>query len=125
MSEPWTDQEKDDVVKAYLAADPTPDNSVEIVKQIAQDFDRPANGVRMILTRADAYIAKAVTSTKTTTAEGDKPKRISKADAIADLTSAIVDAGQEADSEILSKLTGKAAVYFTGVIRGIQGTEEE
>jgi hypothetical protein len=124
MAATWTDEEKDAVIKAYLAAEPTGENSVEIVKGIAEEYERPANGVRMILSKANVYVKKEVTPTKATAAEGDKPKRVSKADSIAELTSAITDAGQEPDSEILDKLTGKAAQYFTSVIRGMQSTPE-
>jgi hypothetical protein len=124
MSE-WSDEDKEAVVKAYLDANPTPENSVEIVKQIAKEYERPANGVRIILSNEDVYIKKVVTSTPAAPAAGDKPKRVSKAESIAELTSAITDAGQDPDSEILDKLTGKAAQYFTGVIRGMQSTPEE
>jgi hypothetical protein len=125
MAATWTDEEKDAVIKAYLAAEPTAENSVEVVKGIAEEYERPANGVRMILSKAQVYIKKEVTATKATAAEGDKPKRVSKAECIAELTSALTDAGQEPDSAILDKLTGKAAQYFTGVIRGMQGNTEE
>ena len=40
-------------------------------------------------------------------------------DAAAALTAAISDAGQEIDDDIISKLTGKASVYFTGIINAI------
>ena len=36
-----------------------------------------------------------------------------------ELSQVIHDAGQTVDEEILDKLTGKAAVYFTGVLKGI------
>ena len=45
--------------------------------------------------------------------------RVSKAAAVEALAAAITDAGQEADEEILSKLTGKAAQYFTAVITAV------
>ena len=41
------------------------------------------------------------------------------ADAQASLTSALSDAGQEVDEAIISKLTGKAAVYFKGVVEAL------
>ena len=34
-----------------------------------------------------------------------------------ELTAAITDLGQEADDDIISKLSGKAAQYLAGVIR--------
>ena len=42
--------------------------------------------------------------------------RVSVADAQDKLTSTKSDAGQEVDAQIISKLTGKAAVYFAGII---------
>jgi len=35
------------------------------------------------------------------------------------LKGALSDAGQEIDDDIIDKLTGKASVYFTGVINNI------
>lgn len=114
----WTDEKKAEVIAAYEAADPTPENSMEIVKEIAEEFEESPNGVRMILTKAGVYVKK-------TPASGGEKKaatggtRVSKAAAVEALTAAISDAGQEADEEILSKLTGKAAQYFTTIITAI------
>lgn len=118
----WTDEDKATAIKMYTDAEPTAQNSAEIVKQIAEHFTTSVNGVRMILTKAEVYIKidKTAGAAKATTADGkEAPKRVSKADAIEELNAAISDAGQEADDEIIAKLTGKAALYFAGVIRGI------
>ena len=45
--------------------------------------------------------------------------KTAKADAQATLKGALSDAGQEIDADIIDKLTGKAAVYFAGVINAI------
>ena len=45
--------------------------------------------------------------------------RVSKAAAQEALIAAITDAGQEVDEEIVSKLTGKAAQYFTTVLSAV------
>lgn len=120
MSTTWTDESKADLIDKYLKAEPTPNNSMEIVNDLAEEFDTTANAVRMILSRAGVYVKKeAVKSGKTNKGTEDKPARVSKADAIAGLQEAIETAGQSVDEEILSKLTGKAAMYFTGVIKGI------
>lgn len=117
----WTPELKQEVIDAYKAANPTSENSMEIVKELAERFEKSPNGVRLILSKAEVYKKKAPgsASTGTTPAAGDKPKRVSKSDAIAELTSAIKDAGQEPDEEILVKLTGKAAQYFSGMFRAI------
>jgi hypothetical protein len=122
MAATWTDELKAEVIAKYEGAGPTPENSTEIIKDIAEEIEMSANGVRMVLVQAGVYVKKdptAGSTSKTKTAgTGDKPARVSKESAIADLTAAIEAAGKTVDADILSKLTGKAAVYFLGVIKG-------
>ena len=110
----WTDESKEQAVEMYTAEEPTPENSMEIVKMIAEELGESPNGVRMILTKAGVYVKKtpAVKSSSGGTGGG----RVNVAAAQEGLTKAIADAGEEADSAIVSKLTGKAAVYFTNLI---------
>ena len=116
----WTDEKKAEAVAMYEAAEPTPETSIEIVKQIAEDLEETPNGVRMILTKAEVYIKKAAASgTKAGSGSGEKSTRVSKEEAHDALKTAIADAGQEVDEDIVSKLTGKAAVYFAKVIDAI------
>ena len=116
----WTDEKKAEVIEAYESANPTPETSMEIVKDIADEFEESPNGVRMVLTKAGVYVKKAPASGGATKASnGGSGGRVSKAAAIESLSAAISDAGQDVDQEILDKLTGKAAVYFTGVIAAI------
>lgn len=120
MAATWTDELKQEVISKYEAAGPTPENSTEIIKDIAEEFEQSPNGVRMVLVQAGVYVKKdpgASTSKTKTPATGDKPVRVSKESAIADLTAAIEAAGKTADADILSKLTGKAAVYFLSVLK--------
>lgn len=116
----WTDAQKSEAVEAYKAGNPTPENSTELIKQIAEDMDQSANGVRMILIQADVYVKKDTTNgtakTKTPSKDGEKAPRVSKESQIADLKAAIEDKGAEVDEDILSKLTGKAAAYFLKVL---------
>lgn len=116
----WTPELKEEVKSRYLAGEPTPDNSLEIIKEIADDIEMSANGVRMVLIQAGVYVKKpeGAASGKTTAkkADGEGTKRISKESAIADLKAAIEARGAEVDNEILDKLTGKAAVYLTSVL---------
>lgn len=125
----WTPELKQEVIDAYKKAEPTPETSMEIVKDLAEQFEKSPNGIRIILSKAGVYKKKAASSTATTTAtaagDKDKPKRISKAEALAELTSAIKDAGQEVDEEILVKLTGKASQYFAGLLRSIAAGPDE
>ena len=113
----WDDAKKEAVIEAYEAAEPTPENSMEIVKDIAELLEEAPNGVRMILTKAGVYVRK--TPAKSSSSGSSGGGRVSVAGAQADLTSALTDAGQEVDAAIISKLTGKAAVYFTGIVNNL------
>ena len=111
----WDDTKKEDVIEAYKNADPTPETSVEIVKEIAEEYEESPNGVRMILTKAGVYIRK----TAAAASNGSSSPRVSKADAQQELIAALTSSGQTVDDDIISKLTGKAAKYFAGVISSI------
>lgn len=113
----WTDESKEQAVEMYQDAEPTPETSMEIVKDIAEELGESPNGVRMILTKAGVYVRKtpAAKSSGGSTGGG----RVSVADAQEKLTSVLGDAGQDVDEAIISKLTGKAAVYFTNVIESL------
>ena len=117
----WDDDKRAAVVEAYEKANPTPENSMEIVKQIADDMGESANGVRMVLTKAGVYIKK---SEGTASKGASAPKaatgtRVSKAGAQEAITAALRDAGQEIDEDVVSKLTGKAAMYFATIISNL------
>lgn len=116
----WTDEQKQQVISKYQEANPTPETSTEIIKEIADEMELSPNGVRMVLVQADVYVKKAAAGAATTkpgakTAEGKAP-RVSKEASITALKEAIKAKGQTVDDEILDKLTGKAAIYFTGVL---------
>ncbi len=113
----WDDDKKAQAVSMYEDQGPTPETSMEIVKAIAEELEESPNGVRMILTKAGVYVKKtpATGSTKTSSSGG----RVSKAAAQEALSAAITDAGQEVDEDVISKLTGKAAQYFTTVIGNV------
>tara|TARA_A100001201_G_scaffold33172_5_gene35762 strand:+ start:4126 stop:4479 length:354 start_codon:yes stop_codon:yes gene_type:complete len=113
----WTDESKQQAVDMYQEAEPTPETSMEIVKEIADELGESPNGVRMILTKAGVYVRKtpAARSSGGSTGGG----RVSVADAQAKLTSVLGDAGQEVDEAIIAKLTGKAAVYFAGIVENL------
>ena len=109
----WTDEAKAQAVEMYTAEEPTPENSMEVVKMIAEELGESPNGVRMILTKAGVYVKKtpAVKSSG-----GTGGGRVNVAAAQDELTKAISDMGEEADAAIISKLTGKAAMYFANLI---------
>ena len=114
----WTDERKAQAISMYENAEPTPETRMEVVKEIAEELGESPNGVRMVLTKAGVYIKKAATASSGT-AKSTGGTRVSKEAAIAGLTTALKDAGQEVDADIVSKLTGKAAVYFTGIVNAL------
>jgi len=112
----WTDELKAEAVSLYEQAEPTPENSMEIVKDIADELDQSPNGVRMILTKAGVYVKKTPAAKAASTGGTTGGTRVSKAAAQEALTAAITDAGKPVDEEIISKLTGKAAQYITSLL---------
>ena len=112
----WTDEKKQEAIDMYVGEEPTPENSMEIVADIAEQLEESPNGVRMILTKAGVYVRKTPAAKSS---GGSGGGRVSVADAQSSLTDALNDAGQEIDSAIISKLTGKAAVYFTTVVNNL------
>jgi transposase-like protein len=117
----WTDELKAKVIEMYEGAGPTPETSTEIIKDIAEEIEMSPNGVRMVLVQAGVYVKKdpgssssGGTKAKTT---GEGSKRVSKESSIAELRAAIEAKGAPIDEDILSKLTGKAAVYLLSVIK--------
>jgi len=123
MAVEWTDELKQQVIETYQDQNPTPENSMEIVKEIADGIGATPNGVHMILSKAEVYVKKQ--APKTTEKSSGGPKRKGKAEAIEELKEAISAQGVELDESILDKLTGKAAVYFTKVVQEIAGTSTE
>lgn len=114
----WDDDKRNAVVAAYKKANPTPENSMEIVKEIADEMGESANGVRMVLTKAGVYIKK--TESTSSSSGGAKAAststRVSKVAAQDAINAALRDSGQEIDEDVVSKLTGKAAMYFANII---------
>ena len=111
----WDDERRNQAVEAYTEANPTPENSMEIVREIADSMGETPNGVRMVLTKAEVYIKKAATATKAS--GSDKPARVSKDDSLAALRAVIEESGGELDDGIISRKTGKAAIYFTELLK--------
>lgn len=121
----WDDDKKAAVIAAYEEQNPTPENSMEIVKEIADEFDESPNGVRMILSKAGVYVKKtpaAGSGSSSSTSSGGS--RVSKAAAQEALIAALTDVGAEIDNDIVEKLTGKAAQYFAGVITNVVETAQ-
>ena len=54
----WTDEAKEQAIEMYQDGEPTPETSMEIVKDIAEELGESPNGVRMIVTKAGVYVRK-------------------------------------------------------------------
>ena len=113
----WEEEKKQQAINMYTAEEPTPDNSMEIVQEIAAELSESPNGVRMILTRAGVYVKK--TPATRSTANGTGGGRVSVADAQQSVRNAITDQGMEVDDSIIGRLTGKAANYFAEIINKV------
>jgi hypothetical protein len=116
----WTPELKEQVKQMYLDAEPTPETSVEIIKNIAEELEQSPNGVRMVLVQEGVYVKKeAAASSSKSSAKGEGSKRVNKETAINELRELIAERGAPVEDDILDKLTGKAAVYLTSVIKAI------
>lgn len=110
----WTQELKDSIIKQFLDQNPTPETSIEIVKGIAETEELSANGVRMVLIQAGVYVKKD--QGEKPAATGSAGKRPSKEASIAELKTAIAARNLPLDTDILDKLTGKAAVYLLTLV---------
>lgn len=108
----WTDELKEEAVSLYLKGKPTPDNSMDIVGEVAEQMGFSPNSVRMILSKAGVYITKSQAAKTEKKAVGT---RVSKESAHAALIEKLEAANKEVNEEIISKLTGKAAQYFASL----------
>ena len=121
----WDDAKKEKAIKMYQEGNPTPETSVELVKEVADELGETANGVRMILSKAGVYVkaaAAAATGAKKESSASKAPK-VSKEDKIAALSAKISAVGLIPDNSILEKLTGKAADYFVTVLEAATSNE--
>lgn len=115
----WTDESRQQVIDQYTAGNPTPENTLDLIEQIAEEHEKTVNGVRMILSKASVYVSKTANATSATSDSGDKPKRKTKQESLDELSAILTKHGVEADVTIIDKLTGKAADYFTASITHI------
>jgi transposase-like protein len=119
----WTEELKQEIINAYKGADPTPENSAEIVKDLAEEHELSPNGVRQVLVQAGVYVKKDAAATSKPTGkpgkssgDGEGSKRVSKESQLDSLRAAITAAGGTVDEDIVTKLTGKAAAYFATIL---------
>ncbi len=118
MAGKWDEEGFKESVKAsYLASDPTPKSNAEILQELSEEFDVTGNAIRVFLVREGVYVKEAAPTKEEGTKEGKTPtKRVSKEAAINALKAKIEEKGKEVDSDILDKMTGKAAQYFVEIL---------
>ena len=86
----WDDDKKAAVIAAYEEQNPTPENSMEIVKEIADEYEESPNGVRMILSKAGVYVKKTpATNGGSSSSTSTGGSRVSKAAAQESLVAAL------------------------------------
>ena len=78
----WDDDKKSEVIAAYVAKNPTPENSMEIVKEIAEEYEESPNGVRVILSKAEVYVKKEATAKAATATGGTRVSKAAAAEAL-------------------------------------------
>lgn len=124
----WDDKKRAEVIASYVETmENEYDNdearaaaTTEVAAELAVVHGESTNGVITILNRAKVYIKKsAVKKPKATTAAGGAT-RVNKAEALKTLTDLITTIDAEGvDEEIIGKLTGKAALYFSGILQQV------
>lgn len=137
MTKPtWTDELKQEAIETYLERirefpeEERPAKTNDIVMQIAEEFGFSKNSVRAHLQRAKTedgepvYVkAKPAPKAKAGGESGSTGgKKMSKADAQAELVASLKDGGAEVEdelTEIIEKMTGKAAQALAGAIRSM------
>lgn len=124
----WTDEKKAAVIEAYTQTmENEYDNdearyaaNTDVLGELAEEHEESVNGVRIILSKAKVYVTKPKTAKAAGTSGGTK--RVNKAEAIQSLKNLISGVDAElVNDEILDKLTGKAAQYFSGVLLAVTG----
>ena len=120
----WTPELKAEAISQYVERineflpEDRPAHTLEVIAELATEYGFTKNSMRGVIQQSEHYVKAA----KKVAATSEKPasKRPNKAQAMAELKAAIVDGGAEVNEELIEKLTGIEAVYFTQVIRQIQ-----
>lgn len=117
MSE-WTDELKSTIIKEYTAADPTPENSTEIIASLAEEYEKSPNGIRMILSKAGVYVKKAppAAGSKASSGAAGGGRGGSKAANHARLKEVLGSLSVSVPDDVIEKLTGKAASAFADAL---------
>lgn len=99
---------KEAVIEEYVANEPTPENTTELVNDLAERYDVTPNKVRIHLMQSGVYIKKEAKASSSSSGE-KKSTRRTKLVAIEELAEKV---GAEVDVELLSKATIKLIDYI-------------
>jgi len=120
----WTQEQREEVVATYEAAVEglediaAYDAGRAAITEMSENLGKTPVAVQTIVSRAGKYIKKPAGAGGATATASTGTTRVSKADAIAELTQLIEGIDAElVDEAILSKLTGKAAQYFASILK--------
>lgn len=124
----WNEENKAEVEALYLGkmeelAKANPDAepssfSMEAVNYAAAQVGTSGPSARMQLSKLNVYVKMQPTKSKAKATSGEGSKRVGKADAQGELLAAFKDCGVEnLDEDILTKLTGKAALHLAEKVR--------
>jgi len=72
---PIRDELKKEVIEAYTSQNPTPENTTEIIEELATQFDKTVNGVRMMLSKAEVYVSKTPASSSSGSGAAKTPRK--------------------------------------------------
>lgn len=112
-----------DILNEFDTDEDKAKHTMEACQQVADHFGELPNSIRLRLVQAGVWIKTAAKKATSSSASGDgKTKRVNKAEAIAELSSLISANGYDLsddDKAVIEKLTGKAALMFTGIISTI------
>lgn len=128
----WTEELKQEAINEYtvriqeLPEDERPQHSMRIIEELAAELGFSKNQVRGVVQHSPNYVkAGKPKPAAGATSTADKPKRVSKADAQANLANLISEIGQEPDMGMIEKMSGVQATYIYGVLKTYQLTVEE
>lgn len=129
MANVWTDELKTQVIDAYVEMmneypeEERGKHSAEVIEAVKedQDLEFSVNSIRTVLSRAGVYIKKATASPKASAKSSGK--KLSKAEAHAELIAAFTDLGVEVGDDAtaaIGKMTGVLATTLAELVRKIE-----
>jgi hypothetical protein len=124
MNEENANDINDQIEEAYLKNNPTPENTMEIVMELAEEFGKSANAIRLMLGKRGVYVKKAATkpAPKTTKKEGGavvNSRGAAKSTVVQQVFNLAESKGvTDLTQEDLGKLTVKQLTFILNLVGG-------